>query len=72
MFVEVRFDVGCGSHVNAERLVISAYNYTLGAEVNIFQKDTRLLVVRPVKGRIGVAFAFHLMILINIPHRAHL
>ena len=57
MFVEVWFDVWCGSAVYTERLVVCAYYRTLSTEHRVLHEDARLLVVRPVKGRVGVAVA---------------
>ncbi len=61
MFVEIRFDVGCESAVDAKGLVIGGCHNTLGSEGRVLQKDARLLIVRPMEGRVGVAVAFHLI-----------
>ena len=57
MFVELWFDVWCGSAVNAELLVVCACLYALSSKCNVLQEDAGLFVVRPMEGRVGVAVA---------------
>ena len=57
MFVELWFEVRVCSEVDAEHFVVGAYNYALGSERSVLQEDARLLVVRPMEGRVGVAVA---------------
>ena len=57
MFIELWFDVGCGSAVYTKRLVVGACLYALSPERSVLQEDARLLVVRPVEWRVGVAVA---------------
>ena len=69
MFVELWFDVRRGSAVNAERFVVCACRRALGTERSVLHEDARLLVVRPVEGRVGVAVAslfFHSDLLISL------
>lgn len=69
MFVELWFDVRSSPAVNAERLVVGACRRALGTERSVLHEDARLLVVRPVEGRVGVAVAslfFHSDLLISL------
>ena len=66
MLVGERFDVWQGSHVNAERFVISGWRYALGTEHRVLQKYTWAWIVRPMEGRVGVTFTFHNDFLISL------
>ena len=57
MLVELWFEVRVCSEVDAKLFVVCAYNYALSSERSVLQEDARLLVVRPVEGRVGVAVA---------------
>ena len=51
MFVELWFDVGCGSAVYAERLVVCGYRSTLSSERSVLKEDARAwMLLLPVKG----------------------
>lgn len=72
MFIALWFDAWVGSEVDTKRFVVRSCDYVLGTEKYILRKDTGPWVVHPTEWRVGVAFAFHLMILMNAPHLTHL
>jgi hypothetical protein len=72
MFIALWFDAWVGSEVDTKRFVVRSCDYVLGTEKYILRKDAWALVVHPTERRVGMAFAFHLMILMNAPHLTHL
>jgi hypothetical protein len=81
MLVLGGLNLGVRPTVNAELLVrqdvlllgqVLVHLRFFGPEIDVLGKDAGAWVLSPQKGRIGVAFAFHLNITIKAPHRAHL